>query len=171
MEPLTEKTAGQNRIRTSTRCNTCQTNVTRPGHHHLGGPPAKGQMLAELVADSIGERPLFNVVDDHEDQTRPTDGGGTDSPQGLSLRTWFNALRMVCARHGLPFNEGSATYVAQLAAGKRPPVGLMIVAIALEFGCGLATRYVTHVNSLSGRSMALVRRQSPSVAQGRLVSA
>ena len=121
-------------------------------------PPAQGQMLAELVADSIGECLLCNVVDDHEDQTPPTDGGGTDSPQGLSLHTWFNALRMVRARHELPFNEGVAICAAQLAGGKRPLVDLMIVAIALEFGCGLATRYVTHVNSLPGLSMALVRR-------------
>jgi predicted nucleic acid-binding protein len=69
-----------------------------------------------------------------------------NSPQGPVLRTWFNALRIACAGHVLPFNEGAATRAAQLAGGNRPSVDLMIAAIALEFGYAVATRNVAHFN-------------------------
>ena len=69
-----------------------------------------------------------------------------NSPQGLVLRTWFNALRIAYAGHVLPFNEGAAIRAAQLAGGNRPSVDLMIAAIALEFGYALATRNVAHFN-------------------------
>lgn len=69
-----------------------------------------------------------------------------NSPQGLVLRTWFNALRIAYAGHVLAFNEGAAIRAAQLAGGNRPSVDLMIAAIALEFGYALATRNVAHFN-------------------------
>lgn len=69
-----------------------------------------------------------------------------NSPQGPVLRTWFNALRIAYAGHLLPFNEGAAIRAAQLAGGNRPSLGLMIAAIALEFGYAVATRNVAHFN-------------------------
>jgi hypothetical protein len=69
-----------------------------------------------------------------------------NSPQGQVLRTWFNALRIACAGRVLPFNEGAAIRAAQLAAGNRPSVDIMIAAIALEFGFAVATRNVAHFN-------------------------
>jgi len=68
------------------------------------------------------------------------------SPLGAALRNWFNALRMAYAGRMLPFNEGAAVRAARLAGGNRPSVDLMIAAIALEFGCALATRNVGHFN-------------------------
>ena len=69
-----------------------------------------------------------------------------NSPQAPVLRTWFNALRIAYAGHVLPFNEGAAVRAAQLAGGNRSSVGLMIAAIALEFGYAVATRNLTHFN-------------------------
>ena len=69
-----------------------------------------------------------------------------NSPRGPVLRTWFNALRIAYAGRVLPFTEGAAIRAAQLAGANRPAVGLMIAAIALEFGYAVATRNVAHFN-------------------------
>ena len=58
----------------------------------------------------------------------------------------FASLRIAYPGHILPFNEGAAIRVAQIAGGNRPRVNFMIAAIALEFGYAVATCKVAHFN-------------------------